>query len=306
MFDILKSKKSLLLTGGAGFIGSNFIRLLLENNFAGKMTVLDKLTYAGNLANIEDIIDKFDFIRGDIADTALVMKLFDEKRFDVVINFAAESHVDRSLIDSSPFLRSNIVGTAVLLEAARDFGVERFCQISTDEVYGSIDDGSFTEESKIEPSSPYSASKAAADALANAYRVSFGVPVVITRSSNNYGPFQYPEKLIPFFVKLAKNGKNVTLYGDGQNIRDWLYVKDNCRGILTVIEKGDVGEVYNIGAGVEKPNLEIANRIINIVGTGVGIDFVEDRKGHDRRYSLDSSKISKLGWSPQVDFDTEF
>lgn len=298
--------EKILITGGAGFIGSNFARLLIEKYPDIQITIVDKLTYAGDMSNLSDIEDKIDFRKEDIADSKAMMELFDEKRFDTIVNFAAESHVDRSLVDSSPFLRSNINGTAVLLEASRVFEPQLFCQISTDEIYGSIDVGSFTEDSPMKPSSPYSASKAAADNIANAYLTSFGVPVVITRSSNNYGPYQYPEKLIPFFTKRALNGQSLTLYGDGMNVRDWLYVEDNCTGIMAVIEKGKVGEVYNIGANVEKNNIEIANKIMEITKSDINIEFVKDRLGHDRRYSLDISKIRTLGWEPKADFNEKF
>ncbi len=302
-----RSIEKILVTGGAGFIGSNFCRLLLSQQTPPDITIIDKLTYAGSRDNIKDIIDKVRFIQADIADSNAMMEIFAEEKFQIVVNFAAESHVDRSLVDASPFLRSNIIGTAVLLEAAKKYRPELFCQISTDEVYGSIDEGSFTEESNFKPSSPYSASKAAADNLANAYYTSFDVPVVITRSSNNYGPYQFPEKLIPHFIKLALSGKNLTLYGDGQNIRDWLYVDDNCRGIKTVIEKGKTGEAYNIGANVERTNTDIAELILDQTGRNdVSIDYIKDRLGHDRRYSLDSSKLKRLGWKPEVDFEEAF
>ncbi|MFP4458329.1 MAG: dTDP-glucose 4,6-dehydratase [Candidatus Zixiibacteriota bacterium] len=302
----IRKRKNILITGGAGFIGSNFTRLILEKYPEAQITVVDKLTYAGDESNLSAIMDKIDFRREDIADAKSMMSLFEEKAFDTVINFAAESHVDRSLVDSSPFLRSNITGTAVLLEAARKFKPEVFCQISTDEIYGSIEEGSFTENSPMKPSSPYSASKAAADNLANAYFTSFDVPIVITRSSNNYGPYQYPEKLIPFFTKRALHGESLTLYGDGLNVRDWLHVEDNCKGILTVIEKGVPGQAYNIGANVEKTNAEIAEKIIEITGNDVEIEYVKDRLGHDRRYSLDISKIKSLGWQPEADFEEKF
>lgn len=299
--------KRYLITGGAGFIGSNFAHYLVKERPDSKILVVDKLTYAGNLANLTDIAKRIEFVRADIADSNAMRELFVRFRPEIVVNFAAESHVDRSLVNASPFLQSNIIGTTVLLELSRHSTVERFCQISTDEVYGSINDGSFGENDPLRPSSPYSASKAAADQLAGAYFVSFGVPVVITRSSNNYGEHQYPEKLIPYFVTLALRGKPLPLYGDGENIRDWLYVGDNCTGILTAIERGDVGQIYNIGAGEEHKNIEIARMILDILGKDETlITFVGDRLGHDRRYSIDSSRLKALGWAPRASFADAF
>jgi dTDP-glucose 4,6-dehydratase len=301
------SNKNILITGAAGFIGSNFVRLLLSEYPDSRITVVDKLTYAGNTDNLTEVMDRIDFVQADISDSKEMQKLFGTKSFNVVVNFAAESHVDRSLIDSSPFLKSNILGTAVLLECVRQFPVDVYLQISTDEVYGSIENGSFTETNTLCPSSPYSASKASADCLVNAYHVSYDVPVLITRSANNYGPRQYPEKLIPYFVSLAMKGEQLPVYGDGRNIRDWLYVDDNCRAILTVLTKGEIGEVYNIGANVEKDNLEITSLIINLVGNPKsGFRFVKDRLGHDRRYSLNCDKIFQLGWKPASDFADTF
>lgn len=259
----------LLVTGGAGFIGSNFIRYILREHPEWEIVNLDKLTYAGNLANLKDVEDnpRYRFVKGDIADRELVQRLFQQEKFDVVVNFAAESHVDRSILDSSPFIETNVKGTQVLLEAAREFEIKKFVQISTDEVYGSLgpDDPPFTEENPLLPNSPYSASKAAADLLCRAYHKTYQLPVVITRSSNNYGPYQFPEKLIPLMIINALEDKPLPVYGDGQNIRDWLFVEDNCRAIDLVLQKGRVGEVYNIGGGYEKRNIEVVELICDIL-----------------------------------------
>lgn len=299
----------LLITGGAGFIGSNFIRYILREHPEWQVVNLDKLTYAGNLANLRDVEDnpRYRFVRGDIADRELVEKLFQEEKFDVVVNFAAESHVDRSILDSSPFIETNVKGVQVLLEAAREFEIRKFVQISTDEVYGSLgsDDPPFTEESPLLPNSPYSASKAAADLLCRAYFRTYGLPVVITRCSNNYGPYQFPEKLIPLMITNALEDKPLPVYGDGQNIRDWLFVEDNCRAIALVVEKGKPGEIYNIGGGEEKRNIDVVKAILRILGKPEGlITFVKDRPGHDRRYALDTGKIRReMGWQPTVSFE---
>lgn len=307
----------ILVTGGAGFIGSNFIRYLLQHHSDWQIVNLDKLTYAGNLENLADLKDdpRYTFVYGDIADRNLVKNLFEEQKFDMVAHLAAESHVDRSILDASPFIETNIKGTQVLLEAAKEYGLKKFLQVSTDEVYGSLktDEPPFTEESALQPNSPYSASKAAADLLARAYFVTFGVPVVITRSSNNYGPYQFPEKLIPLMIKNALEGKSLPVYGKGENIRDWIFVEDNCCALDLALQKGRAGEVYNIGGGWEKKNIEVVELICDILAEELGksveefkkhITFVKDRPGHDLRYALDSSKIKEeLGWQPKISFE---
>ena len=305
----------LLVTGGAGFIGSNFVRYVLKERPGWRLVNLDKLTYAGNLENLKDVegLPGYRFVRGDISDRKLVDELFSEERFDAVVNFAAETHVDRSILDPSPFLTTNVQGTQVLLEAARKYKVERFLQISTDEVYGSLGrEGTFTEESPLLPNSPYAASKASADLLCRAYHRTYGLPVVITRSSNNYGPYQFPEKLIPLMTLNALEGRPLPVYGRGENVRDWLYVEDNCRAIALVLEKGKEGEVYNIAGGEERRNIEVVERICELVAERTGKDegevrslitFVEDRPGHDFRYALTCEKVRNLGWSPEVTFD---
>jgi dTDP-glucose 4,6-dehydratase len=296
----------LLVTGGAGFIGSNFVRYFLKEHPDWEITNLDKLTYAGNLENLKDIEDKpgYRFVKGDITDRELISKILQD-RFDAIINFAAESHVDRSILDASPFIETNIKGTQILLEGARQYSVARFVQVSTDEVYGSTEKGKFTEKSPLAPNSPYSASKTAADLLCHAYWKSHQLPVMITRCSNNLGPFQFPEKLIPLAVTNALENKPVPVYGDGRNVRDWIYVEDHCRALDTVLQKGKPGEVYNIGANQEKTNLELIHRLLDIMGKSRElITFVTDRPGHDRRYALDTTKISReLGWKPVYSFD---
>jgi dTDP-glucose 4,6-dehydratase len=294
----------ILVTGGAGFIGSNFIRRMLSKQNV-EITNLDKLTYAGNLENLRDVENDphYRFIRGDISDAAVVDPVM--KWADAVVHFAAESHVDRSIGNPDDFIKTDVFGTFVLLEAARKSRIQRFVQISTDEVYGSIEQGGFKETDALMPSSPYSASKAAADRLAYSYFVTYKLPVVIPRSSNNFGPYQYPEKLIPLFVTNALDDQPLPVYGDGMNVRDWLYVEDNCEAIETVLERGADGEVYNIGAGNEKSNLDITNRILSVLDKPDSLKrFIEDRKGHDRRYALDISKIRSLGWTPRHDFET--
>jgi dTDP-glucose 4,6-dehydratase len=293
----------ILVTGGAGFIGSNFIRYLLKNYPDYKIVNLDKLTYAGNLDNLKDIEDSpnYQFFRGDICDLNLVRQVMDG--CDLVVNFAAESHVDRSILGAQEFVRTNVMGTNVLLESAKNLRINLFVQVSTDEVYGSIRAGSFKEEDRLSPSSPYSASKAAADLLCRAYFVTHKIPIIITRSSNNFGPYQYPEKLIPLFITNAIDDKPVPVYGEGANIRDWLFVIDNCRAMDLLIHRGRVGEIYNIGAGNEVPNIQITELILDILGKPKSlIRFVEDRPGHDFRYSVNSTKIRKLGWVPQYSF----
>jgi len=277
---------------------------MLKKYPAYKIVNLDKLTYCGNPDNLRDIENdnRYTFIKGDICDKKIVEKIV--KDCNVVINFAAESHVDRSIEDASDFIRTNIQGVYVLLEAAKRHNVKRFIQVSTDEVYGSITKGSFKETSPIHPNSPYSAAKAGGDHLAMAYYKTFKTPVIITRSSNNFGPYQYPEKVIPLFITSLLENKSVPLYGDGMNVRDWLYVMDNCAAIDLVLDKGKIGEVYNIGGNFEIPNIELTKIILKNLGkTDKMIHYVTDRLGHDRRYSLDSTKIRKLGWKPSKDFN---
>ena len=298
----------LLVTGGAGFIGSNFTRLLLRGSLAQGNTVLvlDKLTYAGIIDNLKLVTDRpgFEFVQGDICDVKLVTSIIDS--VDAVVNFAAESHVDRSIANASDFVETNIAGVQVLLDAIKATGgKKRFLQVSTDEVYGSIDSGSWDENSPLLPNSPYSASKAGGELLARAYQRTHGLDVVITRCSNNYGPYHFPEKLIPLFITNLLEGKKVPVYGNGKNIRDWLHVDDHCRGIYKCLINGKSGEIYNIGGGRELTNLEITHLILELMGAdSTSIDYVEDRKGHDFRYSVDWTKINKeLGYEPQVKFE---
>ncbi len=294
----------LLITGGAGFIGSNFIRYILNKYPDYRVVNLDKLTYCGNLDNLKDIEEnpRYQFVKGDICDKGVVEKA--SQGVDAIINFAAETHVDRSILDPDAFIRTDVLGTHVLLEAARKFSIKKYVQISTDEVYGSIKEGSSREDDKVEPRSPYSASKTAGDLLVLSYFTTYGLPVLITRGSNNYGPYQYPEKLIPLFVTNLIEGKKVPLYGDGLNIRDWIYVLDHCSGIDAVLDKGKVGEIYNVGGGNEKTNLEITKIVLSQLGKDESsVEHVKDRPGHDRRYSLDTSKIRELGWQPKYSFE---
>lgn len=296
--------RTYLVTGGAGFIGSNFIRYMLEKHSNVSIINLDKLTYAGNLENLKDVSDdsRYRFVKGDICDADLVNDLIREA--DVVLNFAAESHVDRSIGKPDDFIKTDIFGVFVLLEACRKHGINRFVQISTDEVYGSTEDGFFQESDPLLPSSPYAASKAGADRLAYSYFVTYKLPVVIPRSSNNFGPYQYPEKLISLFVTNALDDKQLPIYGDGKNVRDWLYVLDNCEGIEVVMERGKDGEVYNVGSGNEKQNIEITDKILSTLNKPDSLKtYVEDRKGHDHRYALDTQKIQALGWSPKHSFE---
>lgn len=296
----------LLVTGGAGFIGSNFVHYALKEHPDWEVTILDKLTYAGNLENLKDIEDnpRYRFVKGDITDRELISNILQDG-FDAIINFAAESHVDRSILDASPFIETNIKGTQILLEGARQYKVARFVQVSTDEVYGSTEKGKFTEKSPLAPNSPYSASKTAADLLCHAYWKSYQLPVMITRCSNNLGPFQFPEKLIPLAITNILENKPIPVYGDGLNVRDWIYVEDHCRALDTVLQKGKPGEVYNIAANQEKTNLELIHRLLDIMGKSRElITFVADRPGHDRRYALDITKISReLGWKPVYSFE---
>ena len=294
-----------LVTGGAGFIGSNFIQFILKKHPDWNVINFDKLTYCGNLENLKDVENnpKYSFVKGDICDETAVEKVI--KNTDMVFHFAAESHVDNSIKDPYIFTKTNIFGTHVLLEQARKNKVKKFIHISTDEVYGSVEKGSSKENDSFEPNSPYSASKAAAEHLARSYYVTFKLPVIITRSSNNFGPYQYPEKLIPLFVTNLVDGKKVPLYGDGLNIRDWLYVADNCEAIDFAAEKGKIGEAYNIGGGNEIPNVEITKTLIQETGRDESfIEYVNDRSGHDRRYSLDTTKVFSLGWKPRFNFRT--
>jgi len=296
----------LLVTGGAGFIGSNFVRRIVDGTLSGisSITVLDKLTYAGRLSNLNMLPkDSLEFIKGDICDSALIDSL--TKKNDAVINFAAESHVDRSITASRDFVETNILGTQTLLSYALKNEVSTFVQVSTDEVYGTIDEGSWSEESPLLPNSPYSASKASADLIARSYHRTFGLDVRVTRCSNNYGPHQYPEKVIPLFVTNLIDGKKVPLYGNGLNVRDWLHVDDHCKGIHAVLNKGKPGQIYNIGGGRELNNRELTDTILALIGRdSTSIEYVEDRLGHDLRYSVSHEKISReLGYEPQVTFE---
>jgi dTDP-glucose 4,6-dehydratase len=294
----------ILITGGAGFIGSNFIRYMLSKYHNCRITNLDKLTYCGNLNSLKDVSKKknYKFIKGDICNVKTVLS--EMKGCDIVINFAAESHVDRSIKSSAEFIRTNIDGTRVLLDTARKLKIKRFIQISTDEVYGDIKKGLSKETDNLLPNSPYAASKASADMLCRSYYRTYNLPVIITRSSNNFGPFQYPEKVIPLFLTNAIDDKPLPLYGDGRNTRDWVYVVDNCAGISFAMQKGKPGEIYNIGGGNQIKNIDIAKKILKILGKDKRmISFVKDRPGHDRRYALDSSKIKRLGWRPAHSFN---
>lgn len=292
----------ILITGGAGFIGSNYVRHLLSTGDV-RVTVLDSLTYAGNRATLADLDEdpRFDFVHGDICDRETVRAAMEGK--DQVVHFAAESHVDRSIMDPDVFVRTNCTGTNTLCDTAVGLGIERFVHISTDEVYGSIEVGSFTEADPLAPRSPYSASKAGSDLIALAYHETHGLPVVVTRSSNQFGPHQFPEKLIPYFVTNLLEGAKVPLYGDGLNVRDWLFVRDNCAAVDLVRTDGAVGEIYNIGAGNERTNREITDLLLEILDKDeTDVEYVSDRPGHDRRYSITSEKVRALGWEPELDF----
>jgi dTDP-glucose 4,6-dehydratase len=299
----------ILVTGGAGFIGSSFVRYLIREREDTHVVNYDLLTYAGNLRNLDKVANdpRYVFVKGDIADSAQVDQLFEKHAFDAVVNFAAETHVDRSILDSAPFVRTNIEGTRCLLEASRRHQVSKFVQISTDEVYGSLGPtGAFCEDTPLDPSSPYSASKASADFLALAYHKTYGVPTVVTRCTNNYGPYQFPEKLIPVLVTNAMEDRALPIYGDGLNVREWIFADEHSRAVLLALERGRPGEVYNIGSGHEKTNLEIVREILRLLGKPESlIRFVKDRPGHDRRYAMDCSKIRKeWEWSSRIDFAT--
>ena len=319
--------KSILITGGCGFIGSNFVRLALDKLPNTQVVNLDKLTYAGNLANLRDVAEnpRYKFVHGDICDQGLLAKIFSEETIDTVIHFAAESHVDRSIEGPAEFIQTNIIGTFSLLETARKFWLSspqppasspRFLHVSTDEVYGSLGDtGLFTETTPYDPRSPYSASKASSDHLVSAYHHTYGLPTLMTNCSNNYGPYHFPEKLIPLIINNALNGKDLPVYGDGKNVRDWLYVVDHCKAILQVLQKGRIGETYNVGGNSEKQNIEVVQTVCDILDEKVAslengqarrslIKFVKDRAGHDRRYAIDATKLKdELGWQPSVTFE---
>ena len=302
---------NIVVTGGAGFIGSNFIYYMLKNRPNDKIICYDKLTYAGNLETLEPAQSNpnFQFIRGDISNREEVDKLFKETKPDIIVNFAAESHVDRSIEEPELFLKTNIIGTSILLDACKNYGIKRYHQVSTDEVYGDLPldrpDLFFTEETNIRTSSPYSASKASADLLTMAYGRTYGVPITISRCSNNYGPYHFPEKLIPLMIINALNDKKLPVYGEGLNVRDWLYVEDHCSAIDLILKDGKVGEIYNIGGHNERANIEVVETILHILGKPESlIEHVTDRKGHDLRYAIDPQKIeSELGWKPKTSFE---
>ena len=302
----------ILVTGAAGFIGSNFMYYELDNHPEDEYVALDLLTYAGNLKNLDGIKDRpnYKFVRMDIRDRENIYKLFEEEKFNLVVNFAAESHVDRSIKDPEVFLRTNIIGTEVLMDACLKYGVERYHQVSTDEVYGDLPldrpDLFFTEETPLHTSSPYSSSKASADLLVNAYHRTYGLKTTISRCSNNYGPYQFPEKMIPLMINNARHDKSLPVYGDGLNVRDWLHVYDHCSGIDLVMRKGAIGEVYNIGGHNERHNIEVVKTILKTLDKPESlITYVSDRKGHDLRYAIDPTKIeTKLGWKPKYNFES--
>jgi dTDP-glucose 4,6-dehydratase len=296
----------LLVTGGAGFIGSNFIRHMLDVHPDLEIINYDILTYAGNLNNLKGIDEqpRYAFVKGDICDENLVNATLKKFPVDAIVHFAAESHVDRSITDPSAFVKTNVLGTHTLLEAAKKQSVPKFFHISTDETYGSIREGSFTETDILSPSSPYSASKAGSDLLALSYFTTYHLPVIVTRCTNNFGPYQFPEKLIPLFITNLLEGKKIPVYGTGKNVRDWIHVNDHCRAVEFLLDNGVPGEVYNIGGGHEKTNLEITDKILGLLGKDESvIEYVTDRPGHDFRYSLDSSKLRKMGWKPRYSFD---
>jgi dTDP-glucose 4,6-dehydratase len=304
--------RTILVTGAAGFIGSNFVRMVLRDPTSLRLIALDKLTYAGNLANLQDLLSdsRLMFVKADICDAPQMEAIWDEYKITQVVNFAAESHVDRSIMGSGPFVQANVVGTQVLLDITKSKGIEKFLQVGTDEVYGTLPEDQpeikFTEETPLAPNSPYSASKAAADCLTRSYFHTFHLPVLITRCSNNYGPYQFPEKLIPLFVTNLLENKKVPLYGDGMNVRDWLHVEDHCQAIWTVLNHGTFGEVYNIGGNNEIPNRRITETILKEMGKDwdESVQYVKDRPGHDRRYAIDATKIKReLSWEPKHRFE---
>ena len=302
---------NIIVTGGAGFIGSNFIYYMLKKHPSDRIICVDKLTYAGNLETLEAAMEKknFKFIRADIADRQAVYRIFEQEKPDIVVNFAAESHVDRSIENPEIFLQTNVIGTSVLLDACRRYGIDRYHQVSTDEVYGDLPldrpDLFFTEETNLKTSSPYSASKAGADLLVMAYHRTYKIPTTISRCSNNYGPYHFPEKLIPLMIINALSDKKLPVYGDGKTVRDWLYVEDHCRAIDLILQKGRVGEVYNIGGHNERANIDVVKTILKELGKPEDlIEHVTDRKGHDRRYAIDPTKIhTELGWEPETKFE---
>ncbi len=301
--------KHVMITGGAGFIGSNYVRYALEAHPDWRILVLDKLTYAGNLDNLQDVAEKFkgrySFAQADIADRETVFDLIRQHRIDAIVNFAAESHVDRSILDPDAFIKTDVYGTYVLLEATREFGLERFHQVSTDEVYGDVPTGYSKETDPLEPNSPYSASKASAELLIRSYRVTYNAPVTVTRGSNTFGPYQYPEKLLPLFITNAIDDLPLPLYGDGMQVRDWLHVMDHVTGIDIVFTKGEVGEAYNVGGENERHNIDVIRMMLRILGKPESlIKRVADRPGHDRRYALDTRKLRALGWAPRADFES--
>ena len=295
--------KTILVTGGAGFIGSNFVKYLLdeEPEFTN-IIVMDFLTYAGHYDTMKDFINDIMFYEGDIRDKKQCYRIM--RDVDVVVNFAAESHVDNSITNPSVFVETNILGVQNLLELSRQFGIERFVQISTDETYGSIPKNSFREDDRLKPASPYSSTKASADLIALSYYKTFGLDVVVTRSANNFGPYQLPEKIIPLFITNLIEDKKVPVYGEGANVRDWIYIMDNCDGIVTVLKDGSIGEIYNIGCGHELTNIKLTHKLLKLMGKDESsIEYVEDRAGHDFRYSINTDKIRKLGWKPTEQFD---
>ncbi|KWX77776.1 dTDP-glucose 4,6-dehydratase [Paenibacillus jilunlii] len=304
------SKKKLLITGGAGFIGGNFVHYMVDKYSDYDVVNLDLLTYAGDLTKHRQIENKanYRFVQADIADREAIFALFEQEKFDYVVHFAAESHVDRSITDPAVFVRTNVMGTQVLLDASRKIELTKFVHVSTDEVYGELDFDPtvfFTEETSLQPNSPYSASKAASDLLVRSYHETFGLPMNITRCSNNYGPYHFPEKLIPLTISKVLNGQKVPVYGDGKNIRDWLHVYDHCAAIDLVLHEGVSGEVYNVGGHNERTNLEVVKTIIHTLGKSEDlIEFVADRLGHDKRYAIDPTKLEKLGWKPTYTFET--
>lgn len=304
--------KKILVTGGAGFIGANFVKHMVDKYPTYEVFNLDALTYAGNLKTCQEVEEKpnYHFIHGDISNRAFIFNLFEKERFEMVVNFAAESHVDRSIVDPEIFLKTNVIGTQVLMDAARTFGVSRFHQVSTDEVYGDLPldrpDLLFTEQTPLQASSPYSASKASADLLVLSYYRTFGLPVTISRCSNNYGPYQFPEKLIPLMISKALKNEPLPVYGDGKNVRDWLHVEDHCRAIDLILHRGRVGDVYNIGGRNERTNLDVVKTILGLLKKSESlITYIDDRPGHDLRYAIDATKVeTELGWVPVYQFET--